>query len=229
MTAIVTFKSASAAYLATDSARFNLDGTIHSFGRKVLIWQRQRVVMALQGSTDLQADIAAFLARLGKLANQRMLIEAMPDALRAARTKAAVIAPERQAGGLNDAQLWLAVFCQTERRPRLYTISSCPVPSLPDLVPYQQLEHDGLIAPAVDLAAVIPPHWSGSADQMAADILEAQRHGAAAFVKGIGCMVGGEGELWTVTADGIDREPVIRWPEKVGQRCNPELKGIHLG
>jgi hypothetical protein len=42
----------------------------------------------------------------------------------------------------------------------------------------------------------------------------AQRHGAEKCIKAIQCMIGGEGDLWTVIADGIDREPSSAGPNR---------------
>lgn len=224
MTAVVSFKSADTAYLATDTAHIRTDGTIHSFAPKALAWPTHRIAIAAQGFSDALPLMLQKTPEWNKPVNQAGILAAVPDALRCARHWARQSMPEREPTGLNEVHLWLALFCAADQRPKLLTVATGPMESMPDLQPYTLTEHDGLASPAVDMTAVIPTGWRGSADQAAARILEAQRRGASAFIPGAN-IVGGEGELWTIDADGIDREIVIRWPEKVGERCNPRLAG----
>lgn len=224
MTAVVSFKSATDAYLASDTAHLNIDGTISHFAPKVFAMAQQNLVFATQGFSRAPEMIMQYLELDPRTARQTRWLEALPAALLRARECIRSHHPEREGSVLNEVHVWLALFCEQEKRPKLLTMTTSRMDYLPDLSPYQLAEHEGLVAPAVDVSALLPADWRGTPEEAASTVLEAQRRGTAPWGAHVH-IVGGEGHLWGVSEHGLESAIVIRWPEKAGQRCDPKLKG----
>lgn len=227
MTAINLFLDHRQAYVVTDQGHFTPDGIIGALGSKTITFAALPMTVSFFGRhrpVELMEELDALLP----LPRVDSFLAAMPQALRRLRARIALAHPEAEGTPLNDVGLWIASYDRDRRAPGIHMTTSYRLASHPQHKPYTLVDLDpGYVAPAVDLAKLLP---RGYVDQPRRDgwrILQAQRRFTFG-PHGGGCRVAGAGELYTVGAQGVTVQAIGRFPEQVGERADPTRLGCKV-
>ena len=225
MTAINCFTQPDAAYLLTDGAVTERDGTLADIGRKVHLLPDLRMAVAwsgrllhdnLEAAVDVSTDQARALASLPRACQRLVAInqQDLPGATSAdevgVRLHAAIWSDEK-----DEPQIW-AVHSDNHRfGPRYPPYSLVRLSMTLDSMPEQLTE---IFGRPVNLAS--PESFSAMVDGVT--LLEAQRkepwiHDDGALVFAIG----GHGALTAVSRTGVDYHVLCEWPDKIGEPIKP--------
>ena len=221
MTALTGLVQPGGAYLLTDGASFDTDHHVLQIGSKVVELQEQRMAIAWSGYVMI-ADLEAGVVMAGD--TQAEIFAALPDIVRGlARSNVAV--------GLRDGvptpfvRLLIALWDAAAGEPQLWAIHSTAEGFGPRYTPFApvRLRQFGALGP--DRQAALFGRPVDQADPASFDVridgltlLEAER---AEPFEGGHYAVGGFAELTTVTAQGVVKETLHHWNDKIGHRIAP--------
>lgn len=217
MTACNAFLAHGAAHLLTDTAWFNDRQRVHKFSSKVVTSERLRIAVGETsegcypyGRSDRSPQAAASRL-LEKAGTQKEALDALPAAAEAAFNDL------RIAGQDPSFRLLVALWRLDWREPETYLIC-CPKFRSSQCRPFTLNRFSNIITPPVPA----PPDWTGAdVRSEAIRLIEAQHF--ELFDDGT-YRVGGSAELTTVDASGIHTETIVRWPDRVGRKIEPNRR-----
>jgi hypothetical protein len=223
MSAVGSLKTPNSAYLFADSGSWDADGRLTDLATKISYWKALGIGIAAQGPSYISKLVYDDLCQKLLIADQFDILIALPESVRAARNIRKANDFE-EGTALVDFMLWVAAYDATEKRPRLYFIKTEGCPTFPDAEPYKLIEHEGFACPPPSADVIEKASQMTNAAQLAATLLSGQRHANFGTLPSA-CMVAGDGELLEISEFGVSLQTVIRFPEKIGERCNRELGG----
>ena len=218
MTALNVFVQRQAVHVLTDGAGYAPDGSISWIGRKPITSDGLRAVIAWSGLGSPRQ----FADKLHMAApnSQEALLQLLPSIAREFHSAGRHEAPDGDTG----LQLVVAFFDLTRRCARALLLTTARVGFAAGLTPYKLHEVTHLTTPQIDVGQVLGrpvntrTHLGFDVDNDGLAILEAQRLVRWDVGDERLSQVGGFGDRYTITADGISRAELIRWPDQVGQR-----------
>lgn len=209
MSALNVLVERDGAHLLTDAAVYDAAGVVRLIGSKVVVSDQLGVAIGFSGRAH-PSRIVAELEALGPSSGAELL-NVLPA------LTAGVKRSNEADDGLADVQLVMIAFDHTQRRGRAFLCSTSRAWMGSDFPVNQAVEIDQLIVPQVDVRAV-----AGGAPLRAVPhgrhLLEAQRRTPFDVAGGRQWCVGGFGERTSVTARGVERVELVRWPDVVGRK-----------
>ena len=216
MTACNLWLQPHAGHLVTDGAMYDSDGVIHWIASKVVVADAARMAIGFLGTVDQERIAAALQQRRDNFGHsQEVALQSLVPIAMDLRLENTARSPELEAQGLNGFALVAVTWDALIGHPRGWIVQTEDAPhQMAD--PWTLHETFGYTTPDVptpiDMAC---GHLSGI--QHGLEVLEAQRrqpqHGQH--------IVGGFGEVTTVTADGVRKVRLVDWPDKIGERITP--------
>ena len=210
MTACNALLRPEAGYLFTDTAFYDTAGNVLGYGDKVVYSDEHTMAIACVGAVapNRLTPLIHALATGQETITQAEMIQALPGLVRVLHAEALKLDGYRA-----DPHLMLVAMYWdfTAGEPRAFAVSSGG--KQPMAGPFVLAEITGYSTPEVPAGL---PRGSGPLDPSldprtdAVTILEAQR--AVRLPDGTG-MVGGEGQMFVITPNGIERQTIVRWPE----------------
>jgi hypothetical protein len=206
MTACNIWLQPSAGHIISDGALYDPDGRIVQIASKIVISDDIGLAFMSLGRCH-HTRLGEHLIRLNAASNIEALA-ALPDI-------AAALKAENVAAGQTDPDLILVALGWSEprRAPIAFAVSTGGRQALGG--PGELIEVLGYSTPEVALPfAITSGRLDPDANGLAA--LEAQRRDLALGYS----IVGGFGEVTTVTAEGITKRRIVEWPDAVGNQIH---------
>ncbi|KQZ50726.1 hypothetical protein ASD54_10985 [Rhizobium sp. Root149] len=230
MTAINVLRQSKRAYIMTDSAGYDTEGVVHCFYSKTVTIPHLRAAIAVRGSANAVALIAAALgSRFSTfddlVVSGGVVAEEIYDHYFAIMTNC----------GETELEIYLAGWSEARDRPETYVAFSSEAPNRVDLnlPPWVFVEIDEFSAaplPSEDLlqkvgfkdrsVEAVSPLKGGL------KVMEAQRITPLTprWLRGgkSHCfVVGGFVTLTEITQSGVSQSVIHRWPDKAGRAIHP--------
>lgn len=227
MTASSVFVANDAAYLLTDTAVLSPDGTgaIWKLASKVVQSERLRIAASLSGDANvveyedgrLSSPLGAVHELLEASATQQEAMKALPDALEG--TDRILL---EMTNGSGNFRLTIALW--SEDGPQGFFVCSSG-DRLPGVEPFTLVRVNEFVHPNVPLE--LDPDRLAADTSEAVAMLEAQRRKRWAEGNASGFFtIGGEGQLTRVDERGITTKALVRWPDSVGKRIEPDRRRL---
>ncbi len=225
MTALNVIVQANAVHLITDAAGFDAEGRVTVIESKVIAWDGSRLALGWSGTGGHHAIAAAIMG------------ERPPASISDLLTLLPAIAHQVNLGAVRDMgpewaglQIVACFWDQGRNSPRALAVTTHRTGWAAALRPGHLTELTHLTTPQVDLSAVLGRPFDKAtnagfdATRDGRALLEAQRR-VTWEIGGVAVhQVGGFGGRHTITAAGVERAELIRWPDEVGRRIEPERR-----
>lgn len=237
MSSIIIIQKTDAVHLITDGAFYDAEGRVVDVRSKVVELARSGCLMAVRGANYPSMPLE-FL--LGMQPNFDAIMTALPDTLRSILqmfdivTDGDALCVERHfevtiAGWSDERQAWTAGIASTFRPCDPEDVQG--ISHLDGYEPFMPLlAASACCMPAVDGVGILGRTFNRQEDVDGLDpvkdgllLHEAQRLVVGVTGDGqIQYLVGGLAELVTVSAAGITRQLLRRWPDQIGELITPE-------
>ena len=214
-----------AAYLLTDGASFDAQHNVRQIGSKVLELPTHRMAIGWSGYLMIE-DLQAAVIAAG--ITQADVFLALPAIVRD-------LAFANEAVGVRDGvptppvYLLIALWNEARNEPQLWAVDSCTTLLGPRYTPFThvQLRAKFALHPDEQAAAFgrqIKPTDPANFDVRRDGVTMIETERAKPF-EGGHYGVGGFVELTSVTVDGVTKETLLQWNDKIGHRINPARSG----
>lgn len=223
MTAINAFQDEFFAYIGCDSAYVNYDGTIESFGFKMVYFAEFRMALAISGAGLLQPIIMA--AKNDILLDQSSLFRSMENHFLAVRKQAARERPQYEAAGLNDMTMIAACFIEEEARPAIFRIATSDA-NLPGFPVNEWHEIDGYHIPGDFPADTLANPYVDDPFEDSRALFRAQRKCAYPGIDGVG--MGGTCSLIRVGRHSLDLFDILEFNDQIGRPADIDDLGNEI-
>lgn len=213
MTACNLWLQPHAGHLVTDGAMYDADGVIHWIASKVVVAEGARMAIGFLGAVDQERIAIALQQRCDNFGHsQEVALQSLVPVAADLRLENASRDPVPPDRGLNGFALLAVTWDARAGRPRGWIVQTDDAPQrLAE--PWTLHETAGYTTPDVPLPVDMAcGRLSGIAHGL--EVLEAQRKHTEPDGQHI---VGGFGEVTTVTAAGVSKVRLVDWPDRLGE------------